>query len=695
MKDVIKKSLMTSKSVEIGGKQLSLEFGHFAGQTNGSVLVRYGDTVVLTTVVAAPQRDDLDYFPLQVEYAERLYAGGRIKGSRWVKREGRPTDDEILTARLIDRSIRPLFPKEYKNEVQVVATVLSVDGENCPDIPAVIGTSAALAISDIPWNGPVGCIRIGHVAQNGSPASYVVNPTNQDLVYSDLDLVITTNGESVLMLEGGSLEVEEQVVLEAIEFGKKEAEKIIGLIADLQKEVGKAKLPVIKKEIDSKLYSQIEKEIKKDLLETVKKTASSKENGGWLDEIKTKLIDQYGFEKSKDISEAVDKIFKETVREETGIKKQRIDGRALDEIRPLNVEVAVLPRTHGSAVFQRGQTQVLSVTTLGSGAMEQLIESSEGEISKRYIHHYNFPPYSVGEVGRIGSPNRREIGHGALAERALEPVIPDEEIFPYTIRVVSEVMSSNGSTSMASVCGSTLSLMDAGVPIKAPVAGIAMGKVGQTLLTDIIGLEDFNGDMDFKVAGTKKGITAIQLDVKTLDLTEALVKETLDRAKTARHFILDKMLSVLAKNRSQISKFAPKIEMIMIPVDKIGMVIGPSGKNIKQIIATTGATVDIDDDGKVSISSPDQEAVQKAKDWISGMTKEVQPGEIYEATVKKIMPFGAFVEFLPGKQGLVHVSKLSKGFVKNPEDVVSLDQKVTVKVEEIDKMGRINLTMVF
>jgi len=573
--------------------------------------------------------------------------------------------------------------------------VLSVDGENCPDVPAVIAVSAALTISDIPWDGPIGCVRIGHVAQNGSPASYIVNPTNQDLNYSDLDLVVTTNGESILMLEGGSREVEEPIVLEAINRGKKEAQKIIDLINSLQKEVGKSKMPIIKKEVDKKLLNSIKKDVQKEILEIVKKTALKKEGGGWLDEIKYRLIDHYGIEKKGEIGEIVDNILKETVREETGAKKQRIDGRALDEIRPLSAEVGILPRTHGSAMFQRGQTQVLSVTTLGSGAMEQLIESSQGEESKRYIHHYNFPPYSVGEVGRMGSPNRREIGHGALAERALEPVIPSEEVFPYTIRVVSEVMSSNGSTSMASVCGSTLSLMDSGVPITSPVAGIAIGKIGTTILTDIIGLEDFNGDMDFKVAGTRKGITAIQLDVKTLDLTDELVKETLDRAKQARNFILDKMLSILPKSRGEISKFAPKIEMIMIPVEKIGMVIGPSGKNIKQIIATTGATVDIDDDGKVSIASPDQAAVEKAKDWIIGMTREVQPGEIFEGVVKKIQPFGAFVEILPGKQGLVHVSKMSKEYVQDPETIVKLDQKVMVKVVEIDKMGRLNLTMVF
>jgi polyribonucleotide nucleotidyltransferase len=694
MKDDTKNSLMTLKSVEIGGKLLSLEFGRFAGQANGAVLAKYGDTVVLVTAVAAGARADLDYFPLSVEYIERLYAGGRIKGSRWVKREGRPSDEEILTARLIDRSIRPLFPKAYKNEVQIIATVLSVDGENNPDIPALAAASAALTISDIPWNGPMGAVRLGFIPENGH-TNFIINPTNQEVQYSDMDLVVTTDGESVIMLEGGANQVEEKVVIDAIEAGKKEVLKIIKLIKELQKAVGQPKQVVVAKELDQKLYKAIEKDIKKDLMDTVKKTASKKENGGWLDEIKIRLTDEFGVEKKGEISEIVDDIFKHAFRDEISEKKARVDGRKIDEVRPISAETSVLPRTHGSAFFKRGQTQALSITTLGSTAMEQLIESSEGEESKRYIHHYNFPPYSVGEVGRIGSPSRREIGHGALAERALEPVIPGEDLFPYTIRVVSEIMSSNGSTSMASVCGSTLSLMDAGVPILAPVAGIAIGKIGKTVLTDIIGLEDFNGDMDFKVAGTTKGITAIQLDVKALDLTADLIVEVFERAKKARLQILETMLKVLPTTRGQISQYAPKIEVVQIPVDKIGQVIGPSGKNIKAIVAQTGAMVDISDDGKVSIASPDQAAVERAKEWITGMTREVQPGEVFEGVVKKIMPFGAFVEFLPGKQGLVHVSKLSNQFVQNPEDVVQVDQKVKVKVVEIDKMGRINLTMVF
>jgi len=693
MKRATKSSLSTSKSIEIGGKLLTLTVGQYAGQAHGAVLAQYGDTVVLATVVeAAPQ--NLGYFPLQVEYVERLYAGGRIKGSRWVKREGRPSDEDILTARLIDRSIRPLFPKDYLNEVQVVVTVLSVDGENCPDIPALTAVSAALSVSPLPWQGPVGAVRVGLIPENGR-SSFLINPTNQDLQYSDLDLVVTTNGEAVIMLEGGARQVTEKQMLEAIKVAQEESKKLIKLIQELVREVGQPKKPLVVKQKDLKLYKAVEKDIKDYLIGTVKKSALDKENGGWLDDIKAKLVDQYGPEKRTQLETMVDEIFKDTFRRQTLAQKVRLDGRKADEIRPLEIKAGILPRTHGSAMFKRGQTQVLTITTLGSTSLEQLIESSQGEESKRYIHHYYFPPFSVGEVGRIGSPSRREIGHGALAERALEPVIPGEDIFPYTIRLVSEVFSSNGSTSMASVCGSSLSLMDAGVPIAAPVAGIAIGKIGNLLLTDIIGLEDFNGDMDFKIAGTNQGITAMQLDVKTLDLTADLISQVLEKGKQARLTILEKMLSVLPKSRVQISKFAPKIEVVQIPVDKIGQVIGPGGKTIKQIIAQTGAAIDINDDGRVSIASPDKEAVAKAKEWIQGMTREIVVGEVIEGTVKRIEQFGAFVEIAPGKQGLVHVSKLSQGFVKNPEDIVSLDQKVSVKVVEIDRMGRINLSMVF
>ena len=681
-----------SKSVEIGGKTLTLEVGRFASQANSAVLARLGDTVVLATAVAAKPKEDLDYFPLEVEYIERLYAGGRIKGSRWVKREGRPSDEAILTARLVDRSIRPLFPEGYKNEVQVMITVLSADAENSPDIPAICATSAALAISDVPWNGPVGAVRVGFVPKNGE-GFFVANPTNQDLEFSDLDLVISTTDKAIVMLEAGAKEVPEEKFLKAIEFGQKEAQKIIQLILELQKEVGLKKQKYLVEKPSLELIKDVEKEAGEKIKEIIKEAAAQKESLNFLAEIKEALAEKYPNEKKNIVFTAVDQLLKKTIREQIVKKGIRPDGRKPTEIRPIEIEVGILPRTHGSAMFKRGNTQVLTVTTLGSPSLEQLIESVEGEETKRYIHHYYMPPYSVGEVGKVGWPSRREVGHGALAERALEPVIPPEEKFPYTIRVVSEVMSSNGSTSMASVCGSTLSLMDAGVPIKTPVSGIAMGKVGQVILSDIAGLEDFNGDMDFKVAGTAKGITAVQLDVKALDLTLDLIEKTLTQAKEGRVFILEKMLAVLPASRVQISRFAPKIEVLQVPVEKIGEVIGPGGRTIRKIINETGATVDIEDDGTITVSSPDKASVQKAVAWIKGLTKEAKVGDIFWGTVKRIQPFGAFVEILPGKEGLVHVSRMASGYVANPANIVKVGQKVKVRVTEIDEMGRINLSM--
>ena len=680
------------KSVEIGGKTLTLEVGRLASQASAAVLTRLGDTVVLATVVSAKAKEDLDYFPLEVEYIERLYAGGRIKGSRWVKREGRPSDEAILTARLIDRSIRPLFPEGYKNEVQVIITVLSADAENSPDIPALCATSAALTISDIPWNGPVGAVRVGFVPKNGE-GFFVANPTNQDLEYSDLDLVVSTTDKVIVMLEAGAKEVSEEKFLKAIEFGQKEAQKIIQLILELQKEVGLKKQKYLVEKPSEELIKEVEKDAGEKIREIIKEGVAQKESLNFLVEIKEALAEKYTNEKKNIVSAAVDKLLKKTIREQITKKEIRPDGRKPTEIRPIEIEVGILPRTHGSAMFKRGNTQVLTVTTLGSPSLEQLIESVEGEETKRYIHHYYMPPYSVGEVGKVGWPSRREVGHGALAERALEPVIPPEEKFPYTIRVVSEVMSSNGSTSMASACGSTLSLMDAGVPIKAPVSGIAMGKVGRVILSDIAGLEDFNGDMDFKVAGTTKGITAVQLDVKSLDLTLDLIEKTLIQAKEGRLFILEKMLTVLPASRIQISKFAPKIEVLRIPVEKIGEVIGTGGRTIRKIINETGATIDINDDGTITISSPDKVIVQKAVSWIKGIIQEAKVGDIFLGIVKRIQPFGAFVEILPGKEGLVHISQMGRGYVANPAKVVKVGQKVKVKVIQIDELGRINLSL--
>ena len=686
-----------SKSVEIGGKNLTLEVGRFAGQATSAVLARYGDTMVLATVVVSKPREDLDYFPLYVEYVERLYAGGRIKGSRWVKREGRPTDEAILTARLVDRSIRPLFPEGYKNEIQVVITVLSVDAENDADIPALCATSAALSISKIPWQGPIGAVRMGFVPKNGDSA-FLINPSYQDLEYSHLDLIVSITKKGIIMLEGGAKEIPEETILKAIESAQPEIQKVIALIEDLTKQVGVKKQPFENIPIEATLMKNIEKDLGKKTGELVASMAVKEESGGVLEEIYEALFEKYSDQKKETIVKIVDKLLKKTIREQILNKGKRPDGRKPEEIRPIEVEVGILPRTHGSAMFRRGSTQVLTVTTLGSPSLEQLIENMEGEESKRYIHHYYMPPFSVGEVGRIGSPSRREIGHGALAEKALEAVTPSEEDFPYTIRLVSEIMSSNGSTSMASVCGSTLSLMDAGVPLKAPVSGIAMGLVSegekQVILSDIIGLEDFNGDMDFKVAGTKQGITAMQMDVKKTDLNIKTVAKILNQAKEGRFFILEKMLAVLSSSRASVSKFAPKIEVVHVPVEKIGEVIGPGGKIIRKIIAETGAVVDVEDDGSVNISSPDGEAVTKAVDWVKNLVREVKAGEIFEGTVKRIQPFGAFVEILPGKDGLVHVSRMSKEFVNDPSEVVSLDQKVTVRVTEIDSQGRINLSMI-
>ncbi len=689
---------ITSKSIEIGGKTLILEHGRFAGQATSAVLGRLGDTMVLAAVVSAKVREDVDFFPLQVEYMERLYAGGRIKGSRWVKREGRPSDEAILTARLIDRSVRPLFPDGFRNEVQVIVTVLSVDSENNPDIPAVCATSAALAISSIPWNGPVGVLRIGFVSKDGEEI-FVANPTHQDIDHSDLDLVVSGTDKAIVMLEGGAKNIPEETILKGIEFGQGEIKKIIEAISELQQEIGSKKIKFEPPKSDSNLVGNIEKEIKSHLESIISSMVAKEEPTGELEEIKKALVEKYPQESKQTIFQVVDKLIKKAIRKGILEGGKRPDGRKPTEIRPLEMEVGILPRTHGSAMFKRGSTQALTVTTLGAPSLGQMIENMEGEETKRYIHHYNMPPFSLGEVGRVGSPSRREIGHGALAERAMEPVLPPEEKFPYTIMVVSEIMSSNGSTSMASVCGSTLSLMDAGVPIKSPVAGIAMGIITdgekQVILTDIIGIEDFNGDMDFKVAGTRTGVTAIQMDVKSTSLTSEILKKAFVQAKEARIFILDQMLKTLPTPRADISKFAPKIEVIHVPVEKIGEVIGPGGKIIRKIISETGASVEVEDDGTVNVSALDKGSVDKAIAWIEGLTREVKAGEEFEGTVKRIESFGAFVEVLPGKDGLVHVSRMAPGYVANPNDIVKLGQKVKVKVNEIDDMGRISLTMLF
>jgi len=705
----------TSVNLDINGKTIILQTGQLAGQATTSVLARLGDTMVLVTVVEGKETE-LGYFPLTVEYVERLYAGGRIKGSRWVKREGRPSDEAILTARLIDRSIRPLFPKEYKKEIQVVVTVLSVDGENEPDVLSIVAVSAALSLSKIPWKGPVGAVRIGLIKEQGNGKyDFIINPHIAEIALSDLNLVVTQTKEKTLMLEADARQVSEDVVVEAIQKAYEENIKIIEAIEKLAKEIGQKKEVAAESSVLHELVARIEKSYKSEIIELGKSRATKEADSSESEDLLSKIFEEVHSASSglanpespvdkKTIAKAVEMILFEGIREAVLTKSQRVDGRKIDEIRPITVEVGLLPRTHGSALFQRGNTQSLTVVTLGSPRLEQLIESAEGEESKRYIHHYSMPPYSVGETGRMGTPSRREIGHGALAERALEAVIPSQEKFPYTIRVVSEILSSNGSTSMAATCGSTLALMDAGVPIKKPVAGIAMGMMSRladsgkdeyVILSDIIGLEDFSGDMDFKVSGTDSGITAVQLDVKILGLTIDQIKETLQRAKAGRLSILEKMKLVITASRAAVSEFAPKIEVVKIPIEKIGEVIGPGGRVIRNIIAETSATVDVEDDGSVTVSGTSEEAVRKATDWVRNLTREIVVGEEFEGVVRRMLPFGAFVEILPGKEGMVHVSQMSTNFVKDPSDVVSIGQTVKVRVAEIDEQGRINLSMLF
>ncbi len=695
-----KKSII--KEIEIAGKKLTLEVNKLAPQANSSVIARYGDTEVLATVVSAAARPGLGYFPLTVDFIERLYAGGIIKGSRWVKREGRPTDEAVLTGRLVDRSIRPLFPKDFMDEVQVTITLLSTDGANDHDVLSIIAASAALAVSNVPWDGPVGAIRMGYITQ--PEESLVANPLISEMGYSDLDLVVSAKDEHVIMVEAGAKQLPEDKLQAALEQAVEECKVITKAIEELAKDMAPDKYVYTSHVLDKELTAQVDKDHSRDLEPLVfVEDPASKPKTHQIEELKTAFMEEYADNKSKgQIGEIVDLVIKKMVRKQTLEKKKRYDGRKVDEVRPISAEVGLLPRTHGSALFQRGLTQVLSVATLASPSLEQWIETAEGMEEKHYLHHYSDPPYALGETGRLGGLGRREIGHGALAERALSAVVPTQEKFPYTIRVVSEVLSSNGSTSMGSTCGSTLALMDAGVPITAPVSGVAMGIMADSdkdyvILTDIAAFEDFYGNMDFKVAGTETGVTALQLDVKINDgfhgLTLEMCKQIFKQARVGRMFIMEKMLAVLPASRKNVSQYAPKVVTLKVPVDKIGEVIGPGGKNIKNIIATTGASVDIEDDGTVTLSSIDESAVEKARAWIEGMTREVMIGEEFDGEVKRILNFGAFVEILPGKEGLVHVSKMTAGFVSDPNQVVKIGDKVKVKVVEIDEMGRINLAM--
>ncbi|MCR4324606.1 MAG: polyribonucleotide nucleotidyltransferase [Candidatus Curtissbacteria bacterium] len=689
------------KELELAGKKLVLETGELAGHANGSVLAQYGDTVVLATAVSQKSSVDLGYFPLAVDYEEKLYAGGKIHSSRFIKREGRPSEEAILTSRLIDRSIRPLFPNDYNQEVQVIVTVLSIDQENDPDVLSLIAASAALSISDIPWNGPIGAIRVGQKDND-----YFSNPTEEEKKFSDLDLVLVSRNDEVVMIEAGGNQVAEDKMAGAIKYGVEAGREVIKLIEDLVKEVGKPKQEYEAKTLEETLLKQVRDAIEKNIIKDLEKPGVAQDER-WFGEALDKLKEEFLKEDApieglsqKVLANILDGAVADFLRNQVLTKKIRIDGRKPDELRKITAKVGVLPRTHGSGLFQRGETQVLSIVTLGSPSLEQLIDGMNKEERKRYMHHYNFPPFSVGEVRRLMGPGRREIGHGALAEKALVPTLPSPDEFPYTIRIVSEVLSSAGSTSMAAASGSTLGLMDAGVPIKESVTGISIGlitdkadKSKYVLLTDIAYQEDSQGDMDFKVAGTKNGVTAIQMDIKLDGVHPDVLAEALQKAKTARGAILEIMNAAIPKSREKVSQYAPTVILVKIDPSKIGEVIGSGGRIINKIIDTTGASVDIEDDGTVSISSIDAEAAQKAAEWVEGIVKEPQPGEIFEGPVKRILPFGAMVEMLPGKEGLVHISKLAPHRVEKVEDVVKVGDIVKVRVAEIDDMGRVNLSM--
>jgi len=686
-----------SKKIEIKlqEKNITIETGKLAKQADGAVIVQLEGTVVLVTAVASRNpREGLDFFPLIVEYQERTYAAGKIPGG-FFKREGRPSEKAILTSRLIDRPIRPLFPEGMINEVQVMAMVLSSDGNNDSDVLAMIGASAALTISNIPFDGPIGSVRVGRI-----DGKFVLNPTFQELETSDLDLVVTGKADQVLMLESSSKEVEESVIIEAINFGRQYLATIVEAQKKLQKTCGNKKREDISfREIPKDLLKKLKPEVTGKINEMILLNSKEQREDAF-DMLCTEMVEKYAQEDSEykdtDVKVALGKIEKEIVRDYVLKEGKRVDKRKAQDIRPIECSVGLLPRTHGSGLFTRGQTQSLAVTTLGTSADEQRIDALEGETHKAFMLHYNFPPFSVGETKPIRGPGRREVGHGALAEKALSAVMPDNEKFPYTVRVVSDILESNGSSSMATACAASLSLMDAGVPLKAPVAGIAIGLVTngkkRVILTDIAGVEDHYGDMDFKVAGTSKGITAVQLDMKIAGLDMSIVEESLNQAKGARLKVLDIMEGVISNPKESVSEYAPKIVNVKINPDKIKDVIGPGGKIIKKIIQETGVTIDIDDDGSVQIASVDAAARDKAIEIVKNLTAEAEVGKIYNGKITRIMNFGAFCEILPGKEGLIHVSELADKFVKNVTDEVKVGQEVVVKVIEIDEQKRINLS---
>ena len=684
-----------SYTMDLGGRELTLEFGKYAEQASGACFVRYGDTCVLVTAtVAETPRPGIDFFPLSVDFEEKLYSVGHIPGS-WNRREGRPAEKAILTSRLIDRPLRPLFPKGMRHDVAVVATVMSVDQDNIPDIPAMIGASAALSVSCIPWAGPIGAVNIGYV-----DGEYVVNPTVAQREVSLMNLTVAGTSEAVLMVEAGAKEVSEEVMLGGILFAHEEIKKIVALIETIKTEIG-----VEKREFPLQLPGDDVKaavrEYAYDKVAWMFETFDRGERNAREAQVKAEVAEHFAeqFEgREVEVGDALYAIEKEIMRRHIIDNGVRPDGRKLTEIRPIWCEVGVLPRPHGSGVFTRGQTQVMTVATLAPMSEQQIIDGIGTQDRKRYMHHYNFPGYSTGEAKPARSPGRREIGHGALAERALEPMIPSVEEFPYCLRLVSEVMSSNGSTSQASVCGSTLALMDAGVPIKRPVAGVAMGLIKDVentgkvaVLTDIQGLEDFLGDMDFKVAGTTKGITAIQMDIKIKGIDEAILRQALAQAYDGRLFILDKMLEVIPAPREELSKYAPKIVSFMINPEKIGEVVGPRGKTINKIIEETGVKIDIEDDGSVFIATEDATAAKRARQIIEGIAKDPQVGDTFEGKVVRIMPFGAFIEYAPGKDGMLHISKMANERVEKVEDVMNIGDTVPCKIAEIDSQGRINL----
>ena len=688
---------------ELAGRKISIETGKMAGLANGSVLVRYGDTCVMVNVTASKEpKEGIDFFPLSVDYEEKLYSVGKIPGS-FQKREGKPSDKAILVSRAIDRPLRPLFPKDFRNDVVVVATVLSVDQDNSPEVAAMLGASAALSISDIPFGGPTAAVNVGIV--NGE---IVVNPNEEQRKVSDLNLLVAGTIDKIAMIEAGANEISDELMLEAIKAGHIEIKKMCEFISKMKEEIGKPKFEYKSFEVDHDLYSYLEETFTEDMkvaVQTDDKDTRDAQVTALSDKIAEGVAEKFGAEyaeaNGQAISEAIYKLEKKCVRDMIFFEHKRVDGRAIDEIRPLSCEVALLPRVHGSAIFTRGQTQAMSIVTLGMASEEQELDGIDSETSKRYMHHYNFPSYSVGEARPSRGPGRREIGHGALAEKALVPVLPSKEEFPYSIRVVSEILSSNGSTSQASICGSTLALMDAGVPIKRPVAGISTGLVSNpdniddyVMLTDIQGLEDFFGDMDFKVGGTEKGITAIQVDIKVEGLTYKIIEEAFARTRKARGYILNEiMLKEIDKPRAEISKYAPKIVTTKIKVEKIKDVIGSGGKTINKIIDETGVKIDIEEDGQVFIYSEDTEKANAALEMIEDIVREIEVGGIYYGTVTKIMAFGAFVDVGCGKEGLLHISKISKERVAKVEDVLKVGDKVTVKVYEIDDQGRVNLTM--